>query len=91
MFPEKGGKAMIEWYPRTLPWNRIALSGMIAALAAKAILSALTTTHTIGLPTGAAVIWACGWAAIAAWDVVCRQREHSHLLRTGGVRIDNET
>jgi len=82
---------MIDWYLHTHAWNRIAISGVVAALAAKAILSTLTAAHMIGLPAGATMIWACGWAAIAAWDIVSRQWEHSHQLRTAGVRIRGDT
>jgi len=78
---------MIEWYLHTHSWNRIALSGAIVAPAAKAVFSTLTTAHMIGLPTGAAVMWACGWAAIAAWDIAARRLEQRHLLRAREVPV----
>ena len=82
---------MIDWYLHTHAWNRIALIGVVAALVAKAVLSTLTASHMIGLPAGAMVFWACGWAAIAAWDIVCRQLSNSHQLRTADLIIENET
>jgi len=78
---------MIEWYFHTHSWNRIALIGAIVAPAAKAIFSTLTTAHMIGLPTGAAVMWACGWAVIAARDIATRRLEQRHLLRVGEIPI----
>jgi hypothetical protein len=71
---------MIEWYFRIHSWNRIALGGLVVAPAAKAIFGTLTIAHMIGLPLVAAVMWACGWAAIGGWNMVRNQRGRLHML-----------
>jgi hypothetical protein len=81
---------MIEWFLRTHSWNRIALCGAMVAPVAKAVFSTLTAAHMIGLPTGAAVLWACGWAAIGTWDIARRRWEQLVLLDTSDVPLGSE-
>lgn len=72
---------MFAFYFRIHPWHRISLGGLVYAFVATAILGTLTIEQAIGLPIGATVMWASGWAAIGMWSVVRRNLGQIRTLR----------
>lgn len=71
---------MLDWYFRIHSWNRIALTGLAVAPAAKATIGTLTIEHLIGYPLGAAAMWAFGWAAIGGRILLRNHWAHLSLL-----------
>ena len=82
---------MLEWYFCTHSWNRISLTGLIVAPAAQAIIGGLTVAHMIGIPIGAAVIWALGCVAIGGWKVLQGRWRRSYLFPAAQIPIDSRT
>jgi hypothetical protein len=86
---------MLDWYFSTHSWNRIALTSLIVATIAKAIVGTLILEYMIALPIVAAVYWVLGWAALGGWNILQRrwrvrdnsQGRHSSLMRPSAPAI----
>lgn len=61
---------MLGWYQRLHPWNRVLLTALAAALAARAVSGTLLADRMFLTLAIAAILWGCGWPIIAARNII---------------------